>query len=117
MAMHSIPSFFTGDVLDFGKEYLSQQGFGSFGIPLAIIIKGIHLLSIPLLLINRNLKFISILNIIIFIAGIIMIHAKNGWYVVGGGSNGVEYNFLLIFCFMSFIFPYQKIFSFVDSKK
>ena len=46
-----------------------------------------------------------------------MIHAKNGWYVVGGGSNGVEYNFLLIFCFMSFIFPYQKIFSFVDSKK
>jgi len=37
--------------------------------------------------------------------GIIMIHGAHGWYVVGGGSNGVEFNFLLIFSFLTFLFP------------
>lgn len=112
MAMHSLPSFFTGDVFNFGREYLAKVGFGVFGLSLAFLIKGIHLISIPLLLLDRNLKIISILNIIIFLGGIIMIHGNEGWYVVGGGRNGVEFNFLLIFCFLSFIFPkglYQKV--------
>jgi putative oxidoreductase len=57
------------------------------------------------LLFNKYLKPLAVLNIIIFIAGIIMIHGANGWYVVGGGRNGVEYNFLLIFSFATFLFP------------
>lgn len=105
MIMHSVPSFYTGSVMIFGKEYLSGEGFGVFSVPLAIAVKLIHLVTVPLLLCSKKLKIISILNIIILLAGIIMIHAKEGWYVVGGGRNGVEYNFLLIFCFLSFIFP------------
>lgn len=105
MAMHAVPSFISMDVLDFGRSYLSGQGFGSFGIPAAILVKLIHLLSIPLLIWNKNLKCISVLNILILVMGIIMIHADEGWYVVGGGRNGIEYNFLLIFCFLSFVFP------------
>lgn len=105
MIMHSVPSFYTGSVLAFGKEYLSGEGFGVFSVPLAIAVKLVHLVSVPLLFWNKNLKIISILNIFILIAGIIMIHASEGWYVVGGGRNGVEYNFLLIFCFLSFVFP------------
>ncbi|OJX29712.1 MAG: DoxX family protein [Chryseobacterium sp. 36-9] len=105
MAMHAVPSFISMDVLDFGRVFLAEKGFASFGIPVAILVKLIHLVSIPLLLWNRYLKCISVLNILILVMGIIMIHAQEGWYVVGPGRNGVEYNFLLIFCFLSFVFP------------
>ncbi|HCN12189.1 MAG TPA: DoxX family protein [Chryseobacterium sp.] len=105
MAMHAIPSFLTGSVVEFGNNFLAGQGFGSFGLPIAVLIKLVHLITIPLLFLNKYIKLISVLNILILVAGIIMIHAAEGWYVVGGGSNGVEFNFLLIFCFLSFIFP------------
>lgn len=105
MVMHSVPSVITGSIMSFGKDYLANEGFGALGLPIAFLVKGIHLISIPLLLLNKYLKYISILNIIILIIGIIMIHGNEGWYVVGAGRNGVEFNFLLIFCFLSFIFP------------
>jgi putative oxidoreductase len=37
--------------------------------------------------------------------GIILIHFREGWFVVGGGRNGMEFNLLLIFVLLSFIFP------------
>lgn len=105
MAMHSIPSIISGDVILFGREYLGSLGFGFFGIPLAILIKSIHLFSVFSLLFDKFIKLIAVLNILILVLGIIMIHAWEGWYVVGGGSNGVEFNFVLIFIFLSFLFP------------
>jgi putative oxidoreductase len=105
MAMHSIPSIISGDVILFGKEYLASFGFGFLGIPLAIMVKGIHLFSVFSLLFDKFIKPIAVLNILILVLGIIMIHAWEGWYVVGGGSNGVEFNFILIFIFLSFLFP------------
>lgn len=30
------------------------------------------------------------------VAGIVLVHAKDGWFVVGAGRNGVEYSVLLI---------------------
>jgi len=35
-------------------------------------------------------------TIFVLVMGIILVHFKEGWFVVGGGQNGVEYNFLLI---------------------
>ena len=32
----------------------------------------------------------------IYATGIVMVHAPNGWFVVGGGRNGAEYSVLLI---------------------
>ena len=37
--------------------------------------------------------------------GIIMIHFQEGWFVVGGGRNGMEFNFLLIFVLVAIMFP------------
>ena len=105
LGFHSIPSFFTMDVIQFGQNYLGNQGFGIMGVPFAIIIKVIHLVAIFALLFNKFIVPISVLNIIILVAVIIMIHWQEGWYVVGGGRNGMEFNFLLIFCFLTFIFP------------
>lgn len=103
MIMHGIPSFIEMSVIDFGHGL--EENFGFMGVPIAIAVKAIHVVSIPALLLNRYLKPLAVLNIIIFIAGIVMIHGANGWYVVGGGRNGIEFNFLLIFCFATFLFP------------
>ena len=103
MVMHGIPSFVDMSVIDFGKGL--EEDFGLMGIPIAIAVKVTHVVTIVALLVNKYLKPLAVLNIIVFIAGIIMIHGANGWYVVGGGCNGVEYNFLLIFCFATFLFP------------
>lgn len=105
MLMHGIPSFVEGSVIDFGNALTEVFGFGFMGIPTAILVKSIHVLTIPALFLNRYLRLLAILNIIIFIMGIVLIHWKHGWYVVGGGSEGVEFNFLLIFSFATFVFP------------
>lgn len=105
MIMHGVTSFVEMSVIDFGEALADVFGFGFMGIPTAILVKSIHVLTIPALLLNKYLKPLALLNIIIFIMGIILIHWKHGWYVVGGGSEGVEYNFLLIFSFATFIFP------------
>jgi putative oxidoreductase len=105
MIMHGIPSFTEMTVIDFGEALADVFGFGVLGMPTAILVKSIHVLTIPALLLNKYLKPLAVLNIIIFIMGIILIHWKHGWYVVGGGSEGIEFNFLLIFSFATFIFP------------
>jgi putative oxidoreductase len=105
MIMHGIPSFVEMSVIDFGNALTEVFGFGFMGIPMAILVKGVHVLTIPALLFNRFLKPLAALNIIIFFMGIVLIHWKHGWYVVGGGSEGVEFNFLLIFSFSTFLFP------------
>jgi putative oxidoreductase len=33
-----------------------------------------------------------------------MIHGKEGWFVVGGGRNGVEFNFILILILTQLIY-------------
>jgi putative oxidoreductase len=105
MIMHGIPSFVEMSVIDFGNALTDVFGFGFMGIPMAILVKAIHVLTIPALLLNKYLKPLAMLNIIIFVMGIVLIHWKHGWYVVGGGSEGVEFNFLLIFSFSTFLFP------------
>jgi len=105
MIMHGIPSFVEGSVIGFGHHLAEAFGFGILGVPTAILVKAIHVVTIPALMLNKYLKPLAMLNIIIFIMGIILVHSKHGWYVVGGGSEGVEYNFLLIFSFATFIFP------------
>jgi len=34
-----------------------------------------------------------------------MIHFSEGWFVVGGGRNGMEFNFLLIAALVTIMFP------------
>ena len=99
--MHGVPSIFTGSVNDFGDGYLRSEGFGNMGLPLAWAIKLSHLAAAVCLLINRFIIPAGVISILILIAGIWMVHLPNGWYVVGGGSNGVEFNVLLIFAWLS----------------
>ena len=40
-------------------------------------------------------------HLVILITGIVMVHGREGWFVVGGGRNGVEYSVLLIICLVT----------------
>ncbi|MFT3978856.1 MAG: DoxX family protein [Ferruginibacter sp.] len=105
LLMHGVPSIVSGDVNIFGNEHLRAQGFGSMGLPLAWAIKLSHIAAAVCLLLNRFIKPAAIVTIIILVTGIFMVHLKDGWYVVGGGNNGVEFNFLLIFALLTLLFP------------
>ena len=102
---HSIPGMFNNGVNDFGNLYLNQIGFAPVGVYLAWMIKISHVVCAVLLLLNRFIKPAAIITIFILILGIVLVHFKEGWFVVGGGRNGVEYNFLLICVLVAIMFP------------
>jgi putative oxidoreductase len=93
--MHGIPSIFTGAINNFGN-HLNEVGFAPIGLPLAWAIKLSHVACAILLILNRYIRPAAIVTIPILIAGIVMIHAAEGWFVVFEGRNGVEFNVLLI---------------------
>ncbi|MCQ9633464.1 DoxX family protein [Chryseobacterium sp. WG23] len=105
LLMHSLISIFSGDVNNFGIHYLDAIGFSPVGLYVAWTVKLIHLFSVPLIWVDRYTKPVAICNILIFVFGIYYVHWQNGWFVVGGGTNGVEFNFLLIFSFLNLMFP------------
>ncbi|TAH13832.1 MAG: DoxX family protein [Runella slithyformis] len=103
--VHSLGGMFNNGINNFGNLYLNQVGFSPVGLPLAWAVKLSHIALAFSLLTDKYLKATSFITIFILIVGIFMIHIKEGWFVVGGGRNGVEFNFLLIMCLLSIIYP------------
>lgn len=105
LIIHGVGGMFNNGVNDFGNYFLGPAGFGALGVPLAWAIKLSHLAAAVCLVTEKFIKPACIITIIILIAGIIMVHWKEGWFVVGGGRNGIEFNFLLIVALLSIMFP------------
>lgn len=105
LIMHSVPGMFNNGVNDFGNLYLNTIGFAPFGLAIAWSIKLSHVAAAILLLLNKYVKPAAIITILILVIGIFMVHLPDGWYVVGGGRNGVEFNFLLIFVLVVIMYP------------
>lgn len=76
------------------------EWLGSQHIPLALYVAWFitltEVVGSVLLLLGRLVFPISLVLSVIYIAGIVMVHAPEGWFVVGGGRNGAEYSVLLI---------------------
>ncbi|WP_264550882.1 DoxX family protein [Flavobacterium sp. N2038] len=102
---HSVFGMFNNGINDFGNLFLNQIGFAPFGVFLAWSIKLSHVFAAILLLMNKYIKLAGFVTIFVLIMGIILVHFKEGWFVVGGGRNGVEYNFLLIVVLLAIMFP------------
>lgn len=102
---HSLPGMFDGGVNAFGNLYLNQIGFSPLGVPLAWAIKISHVVCALLLIADKYVRASSILTIFILIMGIILVHWQEGWFVVGGGRNGIEYNVILICVLVHLTFP------------
>ena len=102
---HSIPGMFSNGINDFGNLFLNQIGFAPLGVPIAWSIKLSHLVAALCLIFEKFIKWACIVTILVLIAGIVLVHFKEGWFVVGAGRNGVEFNFLLIFALLTIMFP------------
>jgi putative oxidoreductase len=102
---HSVFGMFNNGVNDFGNLFLNQIGFAPYGIFLAWSIKLSHVVAAILLLANKYIKLAGFVTIFVLIMGIVLVHFKEGWFVVGGGRNGVEYNFLLIIVLLAIMYP------------
>ncbi|MCC6287893.1 MAG: DoxX family membrane protein [Chitinophagaceae bacterium] len=101
---HSLHGIFTGnDVNNFGNLFLNQIGFAPFGVYIAWGVVISQVITSILLLLDKYTKIASIINIIILIAGIVTVHFKEGWFVVGGGRNGMEFSFILIIILLTLV--------------
>lgn len=104
LIMHSVPGMFDGSVRAFGEGYLNQVGFAPFGIALAWVIKLSHVVNAVCLVLGKYVKLSSVPTLLVLVVGIVMIHFQEGWFVVGGGRNGMEFNFLLIVALLTVMF-------------
>lgn len=94
MMAHGFQRVYFGTVAGFGS-FLNSKGF-LIGVPLAWGITLFELLAGFALLLNYFTRWISMIWAAQLVVGIILVHAQNGWYVVGPSTGGVEYSLLLI---------------------
>jgi len=105
LLMHSVPGIFDNGINNFGNLYLNAQGFAPFGVPLAWAIKLSHIAAAFSVMTGKYVRTLGFITIGILVMGIIMVHGKEGWYVVGGGKNGMEFNILLIAAIVTTMYP------------
>lgn len=105
LIMHSVVGMLDGGVDAFGNMYLNKVGFAPIGLPLAWAIKISHLVCVLSFILDKYVKLMAGITIFILLMGIFMVHLPHGWFVVGKGANGVEFNFLLIFALLTIMFP------------
>ena len=106
LVVHAVGGMFNGGINGFGQA-LNEWGLGlaPLGVPMAWAIKLSHLACVASLLSDKYLKLTSLITIFILVMGIVLIHGREGWFVVGGGRNGMEFNFILIFALLTIMFP------------
>lgn len=99
MIIHSVARINAGGVAPFG-EFLTATGFPlgfyiAWGITIFELGGGIVLAA------GFLVPLIAVIFAFQLIMGIILVHAENGWFVVGLGRNGMEYSVLLIVSFLA----------------
>lgn len=91
---HGLMRISNGTVDNFG-EFLEIKGF-PLGFILAWLITLYEIIAGTLLLAGRWTSIVAFGFVVHQVMGIVLVHAKNGWFVVGPGVGGVEYSVLLI---------------------
>ena len=99
MFAHGMARISHGIVDDFGVL------LGSQGIPLGFFVAWaitlFELVGSVLLAVGFYTYIIAVLFAVELALGIVMVHWKDGWFVVGAGRNGIEYSVLLITAFVA----------------
>lgn len=92
---HGTIRMIAGTVGGFGG-FLNSKGF-VIGTAIAWFLTLFEITGGLLMATGLFVRWIAAVFIIEHIMGIILVHAPNGWFVVGYQSGGVEYSVLLIF--------------------
>jgi putative oxidoreductase len=95
---HGLMRLYVNSLHGFG-EFLASNGF-PYGYALAWCVTLLDIVGGILLVSGIARKPVCIAFIIELIMGIILVHFKNGWFVVGHQSGGIEYSVLLIICLL-----------------
>lgn len=96
LGIHGIYRATQGGVAPFG-EFLGSVGF-PFGVWIAGAITVFEICGSVALLAGFLVRPLACGFGAILMGGIVLVHAPAGWFVVGGGRNGVEYSVLLLIC-------------------
>lgn len=99
VGIHAVTRTLAGTVGGLG-EYLTSEGLPA-GLVLAWAITSFELLGGVALLLRRWVVPVCAIFILELLTGIAMVHFLEGWFVVGGGRNGMEYSVLLILGFLA----------------
>ncbi|MBK8496853.1 MAG: DoxX family protein [Ferruginibacter sp.] len=94
LAAHGCVRLYAGTVNGFGG-FLNSKGF-VIGVQIAWFLTIFEMAGGLLMAAGYFRRWIAAVFIIQLVMGIILVHADNGWFVVGYQSGGVEYSVLLI---------------------
>lgn len=94
LAAHGWARLYAGGVEPFGG-FLDAQGF-LFGYIIAWGITLFEISGTPILALGRFVPWLTGMYAAVYAVGIVLVHAPEGWFVVGLGRNGMEYSVLLI---------------------
>lgn len=76
--------------------FLDAQGF-PFGVAIAWAITLLEIVGTILIMVgSRYTSLLCLVFATVYIGGIALVHAAEGWFVVGLGRNGMEYSVLLV---------------------
>ena len=99
LVIHGVSRILSGGVSPFG-EFLTQNHL-PLGTALAWAITVVEIAGGLTLAAGRLVRPLCAWFVIELLAGIALVHGREGWFVVGGGRNGVEYSVLLIVCLLA----------------
>jgi putative oxidoreductase len=99
MLIHGVARIQAGAVEPFGG-FLTAQGF-PLGFYIAWAITVFEIIGGIVLAAGYFVPVLALIFAAHLIAGIVLVHAENGWFVVGLGRNGMEYSAVLIISFLA----------------
>jgi putative oxidoreductase len=101
---HGLHRLFTNGIEPFGV-WLNSQGL-PLGFFIAWSITLLEIIGAPFIALGKKLPHFCFAYIILYFSGLLMVHLEHGWFVVGSGSNGIEYSLLLITALFSIGYPH-----------
>lgn len=104
MLVHGIFRLANNGVNPF-DSWLAGLGFPPFT---AWLITAFEIVASIMIMVGKWVAPLSIVFIVQLGMGIFLLHRHEGWFVVGGGRNGMEYSVLLIICFAATAMVYWK---------
>lgn len=102
--IHGVYRLAAGLVEPFGL-WLDSLGF-PFGYGWAMAVTLYELVGPALMLARRWTSLAALGHAFILTLGMILVHLPAGWFVVGGGRNGMEYSVLLIVSLLAIAWAY-----------
>ena len=99
LLIHGAARIYLGIVDDL-VEFLTLKAF-PLGFYLAWTITIFEIIGSIILASGYYVSILALIFAVYLLAGILLVHLKDGWFVVGAGRNGVEYSVLLITVFLT----------------